>query len=463
MVLTLAFTLVFGQSEFLAGNGEMLPPPNSPPPPGQEPLPGQAPPSEQGQMAPMQTQEPPPGQLPPPEQQVQPAEQTQEMPPPEQLPPPEQNQQTPPPPEEEMPPPQEGQKVPEGQQAPPSEGEQTQQYQAQPPPENDTQEMQSELPPQEPLPPPPAPIYSAPLIKPEEIPQEQLQTYIEENKIEQPLGFVDSDKDGLSDQHEFYMGTDPQVGDSDGDGFEDGKEILQFGTDPNAVTEQTGELKPRVVNFAPEETIEPGPQFILGQAEPGEVVKLYEKNESGELTLLAEATADEQGAYALFSDAELPEGKHDLVLGDSSFTVNVAEPEFKTPVIASEGIEVGTVFKEDETPALTLKPVEEALIVVTWQSTVYSQTLIADASGANIEIEPPADLGPGEHTVTWYSQNLETGQKSQPTQVAFTIANPSTTAFVTGETGGLSPWILAAIGGGVLLALTGLGLVMKKK
>lgn len=411
VVLTLAFPLIFGQSEFLAGNGEMLPPPNSPPTPGQEPLPGQAPPPEQGQMAPMQTQEPPPGQLPPPEQQVQPAEQTQEM----------------------------------------------------PPPEDNTQEMQNDPPPQEPLPPPPAPIYGTPLIKPEEIPQEQLQIYIEENKIEQPLGFVDSDKDGLSDQHEFYMGTDPQVGDSDGDGFEDGKEILQFGTDPNVATEQTGELKPRVVNFAPEETIEPGPQFILGQAEPGEVVKLYEKNEAGELTLLAEATADDQGAYALFSDVELPEGKHDLVLGDSSFTVNVAEPEFKTPVIPSEGIEAGTVFKEDETPALTLKPMEEALIVVTWQSTVYSQTLIADASGASIKIEPPADLGPGEHTVTWYSQNLETGQKSQPTQVAFTITSPTTTAFVTGETNELSLWTLAAIGGGVLLTLTALGLVLSKK
>ena len=161
---------------------------------------------------------------------------------------------------------------------------------------------------------------------------------------------------------------------------------------------------------------------------------------------------------------ELSEGKHDLVLGESTFTLNVAEPEVKTSVVESEGIEEGAVF-ETELPTLTLKPIEEALIIVTWQSTVYSQTLIADASGQSLEIKAPAGLTPGEHTVTWYAQNLETGLKSQPTQVAFTVS-PSAAAFISGETseiGDTSPWLLAALAGGVLATLGVLGFVLRKR
>ena len=43
---------------------------------------------------------------------------------------------------------------------------------------------------------------------------------------------VDSDGDGLSDDDEAALGTDPNNVDSDGDGIEDGEEVNDLGTDP---------------------------------------------------------------------------------------------------------------------------------------------------------------------------------------------------------------------------------------
>lgn len=43
---------------------------------------------------------------------------------------------------------------------------------------------------------------------------------------------VDTDGDGLSDQRELELGTDPRNKDTDGDGLSDGDEVLKYGTNP---------------------------------------------------------------------------------------------------------------------------------------------------------------------------------------------------------------------------------------
>lgn len=43
---------------------------------------------------------------------------------------------------------------------------------------------------------------------------------------------IDSDGDGLSDQREQVLGTDPHNPDTDGDGLTDYEEVVVFGTDP---------------------------------------------------------------------------------------------------------------------------------------------------------------------------------------------------------------------------------------
>ena len=45
-------------------------------------------------------------------------------------------------------------------------------------------------------------------------------------------GPIDSDGDGLSDEYELSIGTDPYNPDTDGDGLTDGEEVLKYKTDP---------------------------------------------------------------------------------------------------------------------------------------------------------------------------------------------------------------------------------------
>ncbi len=45
-------------------------------------------------------------------------------------------------------------------------------------------------------------------------------------------GPADTDGDGLTDDEEAELGTDPEVADTDGDGLDDGAEVNDYGTDP---------------------------------------------------------------------------------------------------------------------------------------------------------------------------------------------------------------------------------------
>ncbi|MFC7134349.1 MULTISPECIES: DUF7282 domain-containing protein [Salinibaculum] len=45
---------------------------------------------------------------------------------------------------------------------------------------------------------------------------------------------TDSDSDGLSDDREAELGTDPEIADSDGDGLNDGSELNEYGTNPTS-------------------------------------------------------------------------------------------------------------------------------------------------------------------------------------------------------------------------------------
>ncbi len=46
------------------------------------------------------------------------------------------------------------------------------------------------------------------------------------------LSTLDTDADGLTDQRELELGTDPRNKDTDGDGLSDGDEVLKYGTNP---------------------------------------------------------------------------------------------------------------------------------------------------------------------------------------------------------------------------------------
>lgn len=92
---------------------------------------------------------------------------------------------------------------------------------------------------------------------------------------------TDADKDGLSDEREAELGTDPRSGDTDGDGLDDGAEVAS-GTDPKAsdtdgdgvddgveVLEGSNPVVADRFSFIVRDVGEPGPEPSVGVTSSG--------------------------------------------------------------------------------------------------------------------------------------------------------------------------------------------------
>ena len=295
---------------------------------------------------------------------------------------------------------------------------------------------------------------------------QEITSYIEEAGLTTSPNQTDSDGDGLPDSLELYLDADPNDNDTDGDGITDGEEYFYTGTDPltSTNTEEAGVF--RVTNAVDEEEVF-DTQLYMGQTtEAEQPVGIYEIDEEGNLNLLGETLSDENGHWSLVTTEELSVGKHTLIAIQGTdedpqeisrtYTVNVLD-YVKRPEYVSLGLKDGSTITDPQ-PTIDLKAADNYMVMITWRSTVYSQTLIADVADQTLYAKPAENLELGDHTVSWYAVDLETNQKSAPTQVAFTISN---TAFINGENGSNT---LAVIFGSiaVLASLAALGLYFRK-
>jgi parallel beta-helix repeat protein len=309
----------------------------------------------------------------------------------------------------------------------------------------------------------------------------QIHGYVTSNNLEttiEEIGVNDTDGDGISDLQEFELGTDPNNADSDGDGLKDGDEVNVYSTNPAQQTSSDQVTDLQITSLSKEEILPKGPQVVSGRANPNTEIRIYKIDESGNQILVAVTKTDKQGKYNVLTDP-LETGEHSLIAvsGDEddiedisqAFTVSVIEDtgvETAKPIapatIAEEKIVVteGANLAEKQ-PVLKIAPPANHKLVVTWQSTVYSQTLISDTNGAPIDIRPPEKLKAGNHTVTYYSVDRETNTKSAPAQISFNVSG--TTAFATGDIGGMPVWGVAGGSLAVLLSLTALAVFFRKR
>lgn len=293
----------------------------------------------------------------------------------------------------------------------------------------------------------------------------EITAFIEEENIQVSLGTNDEDNDGLVDLLEFYLGTDPLSDDSDLDGYTDGDEHHQFGTDPIKSTSSSQIGGMVVANGYNNEMAPATQQFYMGQAPAGTEVTIYEIDANGGFVPLAKTESDEFGRFNALTDS-LTAGTHTLVAvaGTLENPVDISAPFSVTaynvvskPEYQSLSLKNGAIIT-DRDPEIDLLAKGEHMIVIAWRSSIYSQTLIADAADQTIYAKPAENLELGDHTVTWYAVDPESNQKSEPTQVAFTITNA---AFINGENqSSLWTMILGSIA--VLASLTALGLYFRK-
>ncbi len=298
----------------------------------------------------------------------------------------------------------------------------------------------------------------------EDVKPSTITDYIATYGLTDPAGVVDSDADALADEVELYMGTDPQDADTDDDGVDDGEEYLYRGTDPNNGT--SAGMTGIYLNADPNETVAQGEQFFLGSAAANSTVGIYEVTDAPELVLLGQSEADDTGRFNVYTEDVLKPGSHTIVAiqGDaeniedisSTYTLNVLE-WIKRPEYVSLALKNGDYITETQ-PVVDLQTMANYMVIVSFNSTIYSQVLIADADNQVVYAKPAEDLELGEHTVTWYAQDLETNRKSNPTRVSFNITNE---AFVNGQSGN-SPWMLILGSIAVLASMAAIGLYFRK-
>ncbi len=265
--------------------------------------------------------------------------------------------------------------------------------------------------------------------------QKAIDDFIEETgRTVDDIKMGDFDLDGLSDLHEIWMGMNPKNSDSDGDGFGDGEELMFYGTDPTKSTAyNTGIV---IGNFIGISDASEGAQLITGHTHANSVVSIFELTDVKDKRI-GQALSDENGLYSVVSDYMEP-GEHTVVATSKldGFTIvsnviilkvsegsSLTQPEHDPEVLDfGDKVYVSEAF-------IGLMPVldevieNDAIIMLTWESTIFGQTIITDVFNyeGTVIFRPPSDLDLGRHEVSWFAIDPVNGLRSTSGKIEFSI------------------------------------------
>lgn len=273
---------------------------------------------------------------------------------------------------------------------------------------------------------------------------------------------ADTDGDGLSDWLELSLKTNPKEADSDKDGLEDGVERSLYGTDPTTSTSKEELEHLRFSNLNSCSAVEQGGVRFVGHGLANTPVFIYRVAEDGEQVLVGEAVSDERGVFQTLAYGFEP-GENNVFATSGKTRRDIVQitPIAKIQVLENGGIAAPSLVENGLSGdrgtaqiALNTEPGKE--LFVTWQSTVFSNVLIADASQVSLNKALPQ----GDHTVTWQARDLESGVCSSPEQRIFNVTHAGFVNLGAAEKAPLSSFLGAAL---ILASLAGLGYAFQKK
>lgn len=178
--------------------------------------------------------------------------------------------------------------------------------------------------------------------------------------------FIDSDGDGLSDQEELALGTDPHNPDTDGDGYSDGVEVAN-GFDPlvkNVMATVDSELETK----EGEESVTSNTEIDKvdeKQSATDLLIKNLQEQKKKELELLNKATVDEEILKTVEESGEYSLTEAD-VQAIVEKTIKEANLDEELEIIPEEelNIQEEVTEKNDETLEEEKKAVEEYFVEV---------------------------------------------------------------------------------------------------
>ena len=208
-----------------------------------------------------------------------------------------------------------------------------------------------------------------------------------------PVVALDSDNDGLTDQFERLVGTDPYKADTDGDGLSDGYEAMISHTDPLSA-DTDGDKIPDAVEIAqgtPAGTI-PGIGGVVGQGVFAENVRTAKDSDGDGLSDQTEKLigtnpfkADTDGD-GLSDATEVSLGTNPLVAdSDADGVTDGMEVRYGGDPLSS----AGGPFDHTPTPAWTMQGAYEARMAAAQAATAAAQPAQASPAGQAQIVQTP--------------------------------------------------------------------------
>lgn len=264
-----------------------------------------------------------------------------------------------------------------------------------------------------------------------------------ESRDGKTLGTRDSDEDGLSDMLEYWYGTDPLNRDTDGDGYLDGEEVIDLRTDPRNANDPSPEAELRITNWKNGDISSSPRLLIRGKTKaPNVPVTVYAVTAQQRVVQLGVEQTDDKGKFALLSDP-LPDGQYFLYANVIDDKQNILEESDLIQVVVDTLVDLqspdprrlsGMILDKkdllqnlsqvtitDRRPSISGVTAYGSIVTATFQSLIFSSSLVADSPEADFNIRSPQPLEPGNHKVSLYAENVMLGLKSDVVVVPFRV------------------------------------------
>lgn len=297
------------------------------------------------------------------------------------------------------------------------------------------------------------------------------------------LRSLDSDGDGLSDEKEAMLGTDPNKVDTDGDGLSDGDEVLVYDTNPLEFTDKEKLFvlleKPKMSSLQKNSISADSKPVFKGFYKPGSKVRFAVKYEdTSEEVSIGSQTIGENGVFFIKSEKELRDaplrlviyyGKDKKIISKHILTINsqlqVKNPEFL--LFNGKKIDPDTkIITSNKRPKVSGQSYYGAQIHATWQSLVSSSNLISDANSGYFEIRPPRNLKAGTgHTLSVYTETSD-GVQSKTAVLPFYVKESTESQGLAANLFGSENQAIPAFGAlllSLLLSLSFAFIIVKRK